>query len=315
MAKVAAVTWFPRTYINIFETAAGIQKVDLKIKDTAYTDKYFSFSISDYGGYGDIKFTQGWSGIHYFVADLPDAGLSESVKKFMVDMQNLLLEKILRQCHSVTYKQIVSDIIPLNFHMLVATESDIDLSGYRVRDVMGMKIGYKPEDAYSNGTMTYVVGSDDEDLLKPASPLLFYSHTNVSSAFLMHLMKSMIRLYHEADNALVKFQEAKKLEDFMEPMDLMDAVVQECTEKNGKIKHVVINFKLKEQEYYSQQFTDTEKDIAQALDVPGAFRRIEADGAYMSVLWGEVLLNRLKNIRSAMDTRMELAQKSKKGWF
>jgi len=74
MARVVAVSWFPRTYVNLFETYSSIGKVDLKIKDVNYGRKTLSFTIEGFKDYADITFSQGWSGLHYFSVTLPDEG-------------------------------------------------------------------------------------------------------------------------------------------------------------------------------------------------------------------------------------------------
>jgi hypothetical protein len=314
MAQVTALTWIPRSYLHLYETYRGIDKTGLKITEREYDGKKVSFKLEGFESYDGISFTQSWSGVHYFTTKLPDTDLEGAARKYLADMQKLFVEVILKNCHTVTYKQIIADILSVDFHIIIQTNAQIPLEGMRVEDAVGLKIGYKPEAAYSSGEITYLVGSEDESHLEP---MLYHAYSEVASDFLMSVMKSMIRLYHEADQALSEASEAKTYELLMNPLNIMDKVVLEATEKNGKIRHAMINFKFKEQEYYSQSFDETQQAIVKALKIADSFRRLEADSAYMSVLWNEILRKRLKNIDEGIRSRAELSQKGggKKGWF
>ncbi|MBU0762096.1 MAG: hypothetical protein KKD39_03660 [Candidatus Altiarchaeota archaeon] len=313
MAKVTAVSWIPRSYIHLFETYQGIDKTGLKIKERSFDDNKITFVFDGFETYSEIIFTQGWSGLHYFTTDLPDQDIEGASSKYMADMQKLFVEVILKNCHTVTYKQVLADIMPIDFHTIILVDTDPGLEGYKIEDAMGLKIAYKPQESYGSGEKTYVIGSDDLILLEP---LMFFAYTEIVCDFLMNTMKSVIRLYHEADSAAMELQAAGTIEKMRAPLELMDKIVQETTEKSGKLKHAMMNFKLKEQEYYSTSFNETQQEIAKTLKIAQAFRRIETDGGYMSILWGQVLRKRLKQIDNNMQTVAEFMQKTrKKGWF
>jgi len=311
MAKVTAAAWFPRSYIHLFETYIGLKKVELDIADVEY-GRDLSFTIRGYKNDPDIRFTQEWSGLHYFTAEMPDVGLREAADQFMKDMQVLLLEKILKACHSVTYKQIVADVMPLDFHMLVLTYGDVKTEGYTVREAGDLRIAYRPEDFYYSGTASYVIGSDDTELLRI---LLYHAYTEIAFDFTYSMMKAMIRLYHEADGIVSEMEAAKRPEDVKGPMDRMDGIVKECSERYGKLKHAMLNLRLKREEYDGLEMTQREREVTEALNIPDSFRRLNADFSYMEILWSEVLEDRLGNIDRMMDNRAAIQRGRKGGWL
>ena len=92
----------------------GLGKVTLNVSDVKFAED-LSFKITGYGRYPEIYFTQEWSGMHCFLTDVPDGGVYERAVQFIRDMQELLMNEIFKKCHTVTFKQISADIIPLDF--------------------------------------------------------------------------------------------------------------------------------------------------------------------------------------------------------
>ncbi len=316
MAKVAAIAWLPRSYIHLFETFRSLDKIDLDIEDPLYAEDEINFTIKGYKDYPDINFIQGWSGLHIFIAEFDDLGIHEKSKEFLQDMQNVLINKILKATHTVSYKQIIADIMSLDFHVVILTAGDIDTSGYTLLEAGNYQIAYKPEKIYTSGNITFVMGIPDDKLFVP---LLYHAYAEVACDFMFNLMKAMIRLYHEADSVVVALEQGKDMASMKMPMDSMDAIVKESSERYGKLRQILLNFKLKESEFYSLSMDPDQKSVADALRIPQAFKRLEADGSYMSVLWSEILEDRLKNIDSTMNARVMMhtmdADQGKKSWF
>jgi len=286
----------------------------LDIEEADYENEEISFLIRGYKDYPDIKFTQGWSGLHVFITELSDDDITTTSKQFLTDMQVLLIENIIKNTHTVTYKQIVAAVMPVDFHVIVLTALDVDTTGYRDIDAGSYKIAYKPEDIYTSGNITFVKGIPEDRLFVP---LLYHAYAEVACDFLFNLMKAMTRLYHEADTIVEQVENAPDLQSLKDPLDRLDSVVKESSERYGKLRQILLNFKLKEQEYYSLPLDMEQKALADALGIPKAFKRLEADGSYMSVLWSEILEDRLRNIDATMDARVMLHSQegSKKGWF
>jgi hypothetical protein len=173
-------------------------------------------------------------------------------------------------------------------------------------------VAYKPEEFYYSGTISYVLGSDDLSLLKV---LLYHAYTEVAFDFLYSMMKAMIRLYHEADNIVGEMEAARDPKGMREPMKLMDDIMKECSERYGKLKQVILNFRLKEEEFRGVDFSQQERALAEALEIRDSFRRLQADGAYMDILWGDILEDRLRSVDSTLDARVMMYSGGRKGWF
>ncbi|MBD3387746.1 MAG: hypothetical protein GF416_01745 [Candidatus Altiarchaeales archaeon] len=308
MAKVVSIAWFPRSYIHLFETFIGLKKVNLELEDVRYSDS-LSFTIKSYKDMPDIRFTQDWSGLHYFTAEFPDDGVERSADRFMKEMQMLLVEKILRECHTMTYKQIVADIMPLDFHNIVLTNGTVETEGYQMVEAGSLKVAHRKDDDYYSGMTTYVMGSDDEALLKV---LLFHAYTEVASDLMYSMIKAVTRLYHEADSIVSQLGASKDIDSLKEPMKVMDEIIKESSERYGKMEQVLVNYDLKEEEYLSLELTDEEMKLAEALGIEKAFDKIQSDGMYMEILWSDVLGDRLKNIDSTLDARVMMHTTSKK---
>jgi hypothetical protein len=313
MARVVAVSWFPRTYINLFETYIGIDKIALKIKDPVYAGRSLSFTITDLPGYPEVTFTQGWGGLHYFVVELPDAGIAAAADKFMKDMQNVLLEKILRACHSVPYKPIVADTMPLASHVLVLSCGDIDPPGMKVSEAGELRVAYKPADIYYSGTATYVMGADDAELI---APLLFHAYAEVASSFLYNQMKAMIRLFHSAGSTLEDIEGDKEQKELKGDINVLEGIISESAGRRGKMKHVVLNIKLKIEEYEKASWGPQGYTLAEALEIPACLERLKADGDYMDILWDEIMGEKMRDVGQQLRIGLKMrGQQEKKGWL
>ncbi|MCX6695185.1 MAG: hypothetical protein NTU61_02670, partial [Candidatus Altiarchaeota archaeon] len=62
MVKLICITWIPRSYIHLYETYMGLDKLTLNVSDVKFDDK-LTFKITGYGSYPEITFTQEDSGL------------------------------------------------------------------------------------------------------------------------------------------------------------------------------------------------------------------------------------------------------------
>jgi hypothetical protein len=312
MAKVVTVTWFPRTFINLFETYDGSSKIGLNIKDVDYSEKNLSFTIKGYGDYSDITFTQNWAGVHYFLTELPDEDILARSDKFMKDMEIVLLEKILKACHTVTYQQIVSDQMSLDFHTIVLTNRDIDTSDMTVKTVREVDLAYKPKDLYYGGTTLYVIGSEDLTILRP---LLFYSTVEVVSDFISNMRKAMIRLSFDVGDVADRIASSKDKREADEQARIMNGIVDESISRYWKMKLVMISINSRIDEFKRTDFTPQERELVEALNVQELLNHNLADGIYIETLWG-MMHDKVNSIVSMLNLKMDLSgAQTKKGWF
>jgi len=312
MVKVLSCSWIPRSYGHVYQTFKNIDKAGLNLQDRVY-GKDASFTISNHLGYPPIKFVQDWSGLHYFVVELPEENIQSTAIKFMNDTRSVLLEKIIKACHTVSYNQIKSDIVPLDFHTIVLSGKDMNSITLPKKKVGDLVVYYDPKDFYESNTISFVCGTEDESLFRV---LLFHAYTEVACNFISHTQSKIIRLYHEATSNI---EETEKTKD---PAKMSDLVVQveklmrESSESYGKLKQAKRNFELKNEEYTREKFTQREKSTAKALEIDEAFSKLSCDIEYNEVLWSDVLIEYLRNINSILNTRIISANSGrKKGFF
>ncbi|MCX6694800.1 MAG: hypothetical protein NTU61_00685, partial [Candidatus Altiarchaeota archaeon] len=252
--------------------------------------------------------------LHYFTAEFPDEKLSEVAVQFMRGMQMLLLNEIFKKCHTVTFKQITSDIIPLDFHVIVLRKERLELRKDLIeKNVGNLTLVYDPRELYSTGTVSYFFGTED---LKFKDVLLYHGFLEVTADFLMNMLRKMTRLYHEADKAVSSVESSTGLEAVKEAMDLSDAVIKECGESFGKLKQAKLNIVLKLEEYNGTKLDKDEKALAEALGIEKSLKRINEDADYLIIQWQDVLLKYIENVDSTLDARvmLHIAQK-RRGLF
>lgn len=293
----------------MFETYMGLDKISLNISDLKFEDE-LSFKIIGYGGYPEISFAQEWSGLHYFVADFPNERVVKTAVQFIRDMQLLLLNEIFNRCHTITFKQIASDIIPLDFHVIALSKEKFEVKDNFIERRAGdLTVAFDPREIYSPGTFSCVFGSEDLSL---KNILLYHAYVEIASNFLMNMTKRMTRLYHEADSAVKSVESSEGLNSVQKAVDVVDNITKECSESFGKLKQAKENFSLKLQEYKERQFSSVEKELGDAFEVEPSLKRINADARYMHIQWEDVLIEYLKNVDSTLDARLMLHNLPKK---
>lgn len=312
MATLVCVTWLPRSYIHLFKTYAGLKDLTLKVSDVDFGDS-LSFTINGYRDYPAISFNQGWSGLTSFSVEAPDEGVFDTALQLIRDMQELLMNEILKKCYITTYLEITSDIIPLDFHVVIMSRSKISLGrNFVERKAGSVTVAFDPTEVYSPGTVSYV-NSEDSGIKKV---LLYHAYTEVASSFMMNMLKRMTRQYHEADDAVKSVESLEDFKSLKESVDVIDGILKNCSQSFGKLKQACRNFNLKLHEYRKQKWSEQEKALADALEVEHSLERLIMDAEYMQVWWEDVLLAYIKNIDSTLDARMMLhAMSKKKGLF
>jgi hypothetical protein len=224
------------------------------------------------------------------------------------------LNEVLKKCHAITFKQIVEDIIPLDFHVVILSKERIDVrKDFIERKAGKLTVAFDPREVYSPGTVSYVFGSEDEALM---DVLLYHAYVEVAADFLMNMMKRMARLYHEADNAVKSVESTEDFKALNDAITRVDEIKKNGGESFGKIKQAHENFNLKLEEYRKTQYDETEKRLAEALEVEKSLKKICVDANYMTIQWEDILMEYLGNIDSTLDARLvSYSILKKKGLF
>jgi hypothetical protein len=311
MAIVSAVTWFPRTYLNLFETYAGLGKTRLNIKDERYDNETVTFTINDYGDYPEIRFKQEWDGIHRLTTDFIDSSITGKAERFMGHMQTLLVENILKNCHTITHNQIIKDIMPLNLNLIVLTMDEPDISGFKTITTPSLKIAYKPQESYYSGGITYVIGAEDESLLDILS---YHAYEEVAFDFMYSLQNAGIRLYHEADNTEHEIEDSTDLKQTRKMTALMDDTMREARERYGKLRQALSIFDQRHAQFTSRKLSETEREISDALELNESMRRLKTDARYLDIMWSGIL-DKVQYKAHRMEFEILQKKKDKKGWL
>jgi hypothetical protein len=309
MALVVAVSWIPRSHVHLHETFDALGKLKLGASDVSY-GRELSFTLPEVRGFKDVRFTQEWSGLHYFQVGMSDENVVGNARDFMVAMQVALVEDIFKECHTVTYKQVLNDIIPINFHVVVFSNAEPQLEGYVTKAVRDIRVCYDPKSFYNSGTLTYVQGTEDPKYL---TVLLYHAYTEVVCDFLLSMQKKMTRLYHEVDSAVKEMESAAEFKTIKDSMVVVDDVLKESAESYGKIRQARANMGFKRAAFREEHFTGVEKDLIDALDVDYYFTALISDADYAIALWSDVLIEYIKNIDATLEARLMLLRAEKGG--
>jgi len=114
-------------------------------------------------------------------------------------MQYLLLEEILKVCHTVSYRQIMSNVFPLDFHLIILSKKGFEVSNMKETKAGKLTVHYNFKDMYTTGNTTYVFGSEDDEMTEV---LLYHAYAEVTADFMAAMVKKMIQYYHEANSSV-----------------------------------------------------------------------------------------------------------------
>ncbi|MDD5111560.1 MAG: hypothetical protein PHG85_03370 [Candidatus Altiarchaeota archaeon] len=309
MATLLCATWLPRSHIHLFKMHGSLDNVSLNLSDVEFGDD-LCFCINGYSSYKKISFRQEWGGLISFTVDVPDDGAPGSAVQFMRDMQELLMNEILKKCFLITFMEISNDILPLDFHVVVISGRKPDAAGDLLEKKAGsVSISYSPEEVYSPGTVSYASGAVGPKVMEV---LLWHAYTEVASSFMMNMLKRMNRLYHEADDAVKEVESLEGEDALHKSIDLVDVILKDSSQSFGKLKQAQKNFSLKQQEFCRLKLGASERKVAEALEVEKSLGKLVLDADYIVVWWEDVLIDYLKNIDSTLDARMMLHTMPKK---
>ncbi|MFH1403868.1 MAG: hypothetical protein ABIH11_06345 [Candidatus Altiarchaeota archaeon] len=309
MAYVIAVSWIPRSNVHMYETYSGLKKTKLDVKDISY-DRELSFTLPKVRGYENVRFTQDWSGLHSFQVELPDDDVISKSREFMAAMQVALVEDLFKECHTVTYKQVVNDIVPINFHVIIFSGRKPDLEGYSEKKAGSLTFYYDPRGLYDSGTISYVHGQGGREIM---DVLMYHAYCEVVCDFILSMQKKMTRLYHEADSAVTQIESATEFKAIRDSILVVDEVLKESAESYGKLKQARSNMGLKRAAFREQHFTGLDQEIVDALDIDYYFKALISDADYAMSLWSDVLIEYIKNVGETFDARLMMISAEGKG--
>jgi len=304
MAKAFAYTWFPRSNIHVYMLKQGLRKVDLDLAELEVGESAH-FKIKSYRGYGDISFTQTPLGVYLLECDLPDPCTKADAKRYMAQMQVLLLEKILKPCFSITYRQIIDDMMPLNFHTVVLSQAKPDDVGYDMVSSHDLEVDLESEASYVSGTTTYVIGQADDSL---QVPLFYHAFSEVALSFVYSNLQAMIRLYHDVDAVISDMDHADSKKQLSQHFKLLDSLSREVNERQGKIEHLIKATHEILNIYDTEKLNQRHTSLTKTLNISGSLTRLAQDLDYVETRYREVLDVRLEDINRTLTARLLVHQ-------
>jgi hypothetical protein len=276
MGRVVFGSWIPRSYLHVYEVSRKIGKIPLNAGNVELKEGIsFDFMLDR----KKVSFKLDGNGL--YTLSTSKAGPSEDwVKNFGNKMREVLLEKIIKNCHSVTYKQIKDGAVPLSWCVV---------------SVSGKQSVFEKIKPYEVGE-AYYVKSCSKNALKGFLQLLLFNQ------FLYSMMDKMEELYHNSDSVAGLLEKAIELGELRKVVLQMDLIVKDVVESNARLRQSRIIFD-RFCSYFSQQrFSSSDNKVLKTL---GAFRihnQLVADFAYIEELW-QLLLDFLEKIDNAAEAR------------
>jgi hypothetical protein len=203
-------------------------------------------------------------------------------------------------------------MMPLDFHVNVLTEADISPPGFSIRQAGEHKVCFDPRESYFGGLTTYVCGPIAEEHFEV---LNHHAYTEVGFSFLNSMMKAMIRLYHNLGLVVDDFGGTEELEKMRKHFSSLDEVAKESGERYGKLKQISSNLVNRRKEFSDMMLNDSQKQLAEALEVEHGFEELARDCEYLSTRYHEVLIQRLECVNETLSARLMTHGSKKRGLF
>lgn len=290
--RLIVSAWIPRSFLHIFEVNKSTEKFGLQIKNIEVGNKV-SFDILRYKGHSKIGFELDGTG-QYNITFKNSGDINSDINL----AKEIILETIIKNSHSVTYKQIKDGTLPLMFSAAVISRTDIkpNLSSKKTGK---LKIYYDLSRKFEGNSLIYIIGDRNAD-----EAAKFFNFTACASSFLYKMMDMMADYYNKADRTADLLEESISLIELKKAVFGFDLTKKKVSESLSKIRQMNINMEGKREEYNSSRINSSLKKL---LDLDGAFKRLESDRRYTESLW-ELLTSYLDNIDSAAEARLSFQE-------
>ena len=298
MAVITTNSWIPRSYVHVNEVFknASAGKLPLKI-NSLNLGNTVSFNIEFFKGFKDIKFSLDGDGLYSFTAEISDKDAVTAGRKYLEAVHELLLEIIIKICHSVTYEQIKRQIILLNFHTIVYLKNLPELKNYEKISSGSLKLILNRREESFTDSFLFINSAYSPDTAKILNN---YSFVSIVEHFLYGMMDKMSEYYKKSGRTipLLKGHDTG-LADLKDVILGLDMLEKDVTETKSKISQLVDSLERKHAEFEVIKNTK----LASALGLEMKYKTAYADKEYLASLW-ELLLGYLEKIDSSVEARM-----------
>jgi len=310
MSVVVVNTWLVRSYTHQYEIKELLPKVPLKIANARVSDKLY-FDILEHPVYGIIHGSMDPFGLVSFWVESDASDLEGFSLAFVREVEDLFVEKIMKNIQKVSYAQIKENVMPLSYHRIILSKT------FRPENVPEKKVGqlsvyFDDQKVYSTESAVYVCGSVEQSLLKV---LNYFSFIVLAGKYVGRMVLTMAGFYNRAGDIVKEIdvmEEGKYSKEHLTTLRgsiiKTDFIRRECSETYGKIQQATKNFEHKEEAYLKEKFEGDETAIARYLNVNMAFERLKCDSDYLVPLWRDVLIKNLENLSSAVNARISFQE-------
>ncbi len=190
-----------------------------------------------------------------------------------------MVEKIIANCHSVTYKQIKSGSLPLAASVIILSDKEF----------------FDVEHAYDDGCIIYLKRRKEDTLAEQLlSSILF-------GQFLYRMMDRMELLYHSSEKVSRLLESQIDIKTLRLAIVEVDLIEKSVVEGMAKIKQLNENFNRKKEEF--ERLSKRFSGLSEVNIIRRMYNQVSADKVYIEELWA-MLINFLEKIDTAADARL-----------
>jgi len=278
-------TWIPRSHIHLREAHSKIDKTGLKVSKVKLDDN-FSFTIENVYKKYRADFTLYPTGVYSISIKLAD---KENVKLAIKTIEDFILKQLIKNWHSVTYKQIKARAIPLVYHTLVfsSKKKSVQPSQDNLIEYVDWKFSTRNRSGYKS-----------------------YQFAKILTKVVDTYVEMMAKYYHKADIVIRKLKgdfELSELKKTVFEMDFIEKITGETIYRIGDAKDCF----LREKKLIEN------KKFASNIKVGSLFGRLETDLGYVERLWQQLdnFLDNLDNASNARLSYQETVESRRVSWF
>lgn len=269
MGRIVFGAWIPRSYLHAREVRNKIENSDLRVSNVRFGDGVsFQFSL----GKSKVLFRLDGNGLY----TLSSADGTVSGK----ELYEILLEHIIKTCHSVTYKQIKDGSLPLSWCLVRVGDKQTVFGEVRAK---------------SKGE-TYYLKNCSERVVNNFLQLILFNQ------FLYSMMDKMEELYHSADGVASMLEKAIELDELRKIVLEMDLIVKDVVESHARLRQARIIFDRFCSSIISKGLTKSDRNVFVKAGFTEFREQSSADFDYITELW-QLLIDFLEKIDSAAEAR------------
>ena len=275
-------TWIPRSYLHLREANSKIKDTGLDIQNVEF-DENLTFDIKNVIKGAVISFTLTPVGIYTVTVEVPK---NRSKKEVIKKLKKVILDSLIKNWHTVTYKQIKNEVIVLKYSALYFSDKISTSSVDRLER--------RYTESYAKINL-------------PALQALQFS--SILTVVIDDYILKMSEYYHQADKVIESLKEDFELSELKKTIFKMDFI-----EKNtGEIMARIADSK----DCLEREMELISNAKVEDSNIMPVFKKVEIDLNYADRLWQQmdVMLDNLDNASNARLSYQETIESRRVEWF